>query len=452
MTDGTAVPTGSFPDGFTWGVATSSYQIEGAVRADGRGESIWDRFSHTPGRTANGENGDVACDHYHRYPADVQLMRELNVGAYRFSVAWPRILPDGTGAVNRAGLDFYERLIEEVLESGLEPYVTLYHWDLPQVLDDAGGWLDRRTVEAFADYTDVLTRRLGDRVTNWITINEPWVVAFLGYGIGIHAPGHRSMTEALQAGHHALLAHGRSMPIIRSNVPNARAGITLNLNHTYPLDPDRDADDEAARNADIVANRWFLDPVFGRGYPEDLPAILGGTEPTILDGDMDAIAAPTDFLGINFYMPGYASASVQTAPGTMLHPDPNVERTAMGWPVEPRALTDLLLRVTKDYGPTAIYITENGAAFEGDRVVAGRVSDPRRTAYFEGHLGAMATAIDAGAPVRGYFAWSMMDNFEWAEGYGKRFGIVYTDYATQERTIKDSGRYFAQVAELNRLP
>ena len=452
MTDGTAASTGRFPDGFTWGVATSAYQIEGAVREDGRGESIWDRFSHTPGRTVNGETGDVACDHYHRYRGDIQLMRELNLGAYRFSVAWPRILPAGTGAVNQAGLDFYDRLVEEVLEAGLDPWVTLYHWDLPQALDDAGGWLDRRTAEAFTNYTDVITRRLGDRVRNWITINEPWVVAFLGYGIGVHAPGHRDMTEALQAAHHVLLAHGQAMPVIRSNVRDARAGITLNLNQTYPLDPDREADHEAAHDADVVANRWFLDPVFGRGYPDELPRILGATEPTVEAGDLATIATPTDFLGINFYMPGYASATVRAAPGEMLHPDPNVERTAVGWPVEPASFTDLLVRVRDDYGPDAIYITENGAAFDGDRVIAGRVSDPRRTAYYEGHLGAVATAIGAGAPVRGYFAWSLMDNFEWAEGYSKRFGIVYTDYATQERTIKDSGRYFAQVAEINRLP
>ncbi len=443
--------SGVFPDGFTWGVATSSYQIEGAVREGGRGESIWDRFSHTPGRVANGETGDIACDHYHRYREDVQLMRELNVGAYRFSVAWPRILPTGTGAVNEAGLDFYERLVEEVLEAGLDPYLTLYHWDLPQVLDDGGGWLNRRTVDAFENYTDVLTRRLGDRVRNWITINEPWVVAFLGYGIGIHAPGHRSMTEALQVAHHVLLAHGQAMPVIRSNVRDARAGITLNLNHSYAMDPDREADQQAAYNTDIVANRWFLDPVFGKGYPDELRGILGADEPTILDGDLASIAAPTDFLGINFYMPGYASATRQSALGEILHPDPNVERTAMGWPVEPRALTDLLRRVSSEYGPEAIYITENGAAFDGDRVLSGRVSDPRRTAYFEGHLGAVSDAIAAGSPVQGYFAWSMLDNFEWAEGYNKRFGIVYTDFATQERTIKDSGRYFAQVAETNRL-
>ena len=442
----------AFPDGFTWGVATSAYQIEGAVREDGRGESIWDRFSHTPGRVANGDAGDIACDHYHRYRDDVQLMRELNVNAYRFSVAWPRILPSGTGAVNEAGLDFYERLVEEVLKAGLDPYLTLYHWDLPQVLDDRGGWLNRRTAEAFAAYTDVLTRRLGDRVKNWITINEPWVVAFLGYGIGIHAPGHRSMTEALQAGHHVLLAHGRAMDVIRSNVGDVRAGITLNLSPAYAMDPDREADQQAAHNADVVSNRWFLDPVHGDGYPDELPDILGATEPTVLDGDMAAISVPTDFLGINFYMPSYASATIPSAPGQMLHPDPDVERTALGWPVEPASLTDLLLRVTNDYGPDGLYITENGAAYDGDQVIDGRVSDPKRTAYFEGHLGAVASAIEAGAPVRGYFAWSMLDNFEWAEGYRKRFGIVYTDYATQERTIKDSGRYFAQVAAADRLP
>ena len=448
--------SGAFPDGFSWGVATAAYQIEGAANEDGRGESIWDRFSHTPGKVHDGDTGDVACDHYHRFPEDVRLMRELGVGSYRFSVAWPRILPTGTGAVNRAGLDFYDRLVEELLENGIEPCATLYHWDLPQALDvgDGRGWLTRDTAEAFVEYTDLVTRRLGDRVKTWITINEPWVVAFLGYGVGIHAPGHRDMSEALTAAHHVLLAHGWAMPVIRSNVRDARAGITLNLNHVYPFDADREDDHEAARRGDVMSNRWFLDPIFNRGYPEDLPAILGdATPPVIHDGDLDAIAVETDFLGINYYMPAYASARQQTPTSWQIpHPDPKVERTAMGWPVEARGLRDLLVRLRTDYAPPAIIVTENGAAMEGDRVVDGRVSDPRRTAYFASHLGACLDAIAEGVPLTGYYAWSLLDNFEWAEGYSKRFGIVHVDYDTQTRTIKDSGRYFAMAARENRLP
>ena len=442
---------GAFPDDFTWGAATASYQIEGAVREDGRGESIWDRFSHMPGKVVNNENGDVACDHYHRYASDVRLMRELNLGAYRFSVAWPRILPDGIGNANGPGLDFYDRLVDALLDANITPFVTLYHWDLPQVLEGRGGWLNRDTASALAEYTDVITRRLGDRVTNWITINEPWVAAFLGYGIGIHAPGHRDMTEALLAGHTLLRAHGEAMAVIRSNVRNATAGITLNMAQHEPLDADSEADREAARLADLAGNRWFIDPIYGRGYPDELAGALGATAPEIRPGDMETIAAPTDFLGINFYMPVYSSATRSADPMSMPTPDPSIERTAVGWPVVPSSFTDLLTRVTRDYAPPAISITENGAAFDGDRVIDGRVADPRRTAYYEGHLGAVLDAISAGAPVRGYFAWSLMDNFEWAEGYSKRFGITYTDYATQERTIKDSGRWYAQVAAANRL-
>ncbi|CAA9574979.1 MAG: GH1 / GH5_19 [uncultured Thermomicrobiales bacterium] len=441
---------GAFPDGFTWGVATSSYQIEGAVREDGRGESIWDRFSHTPGRTVNGETGDIACDHYHRYRDDVALMRELNLGAYRFSVSWPRVLPDGRGRVNEAGLDFYDRLVDELLAAGIKPWVTLYCWDLPQALEDQGGWPGRSTVDAFTELVEAVTRRLGDRVRDYITVNEPFIMAYLGYGLGLHAPGRRDMTDALAAGHHALLAHGRALEVVRANVPGARAGITLSLAPTYPLDADREADHEAARRDDVLFNRWFLDPLFGRGYPDDLARITGGTMPQIRDGDLALIAAPGDFLGVNYYTPTYSSADPAIS-DSLPHPDPGVERTALNWPVEPGALTDLLARIQRDYAPRSILIAENGAAFDGDRVIDGRVADPRRTAYLAGHLRAVHDAIAVGSPVEGYFAWSALDNFEWAEGYGKRFGIVHVDYETQGRTIKDSGRYLARVATSNRL-
>ena len=379
------------------------------------------------------------------------LFHDLNLDAYRFSVAWPRVLPDGRGRINDAGLDFYDRLVDELLGAGIDPWGTLYCWDLPQALEDEGGWANRSTVDAFAEQVDAVTRRLGDRVRNYVTVNEPFIVAYLGYGVGVHAPGRQDMSAALAAGHYTLLAHGRALEIVRSNVRNGRAGITLSLAPTYPLDDDREADREAARREDVLVNRWFLDPLFGRGYPDDLAGIAGGTMPEIRDADLALIADPGDFLGINYYAPTYSSSDPALS-DSLAHPDPDIERTAMGWPVEPAALTDLLTRVQRDYAPPSILIAENGAAFDGDRVTAGRVADPRRTAYFAGHLGAVSEAIAAGAPVEGYFAWSAMDNFEWAEGFGKRFGIIHVDYETQERTIKDSGRYLARVAATNRLP
>lgn len=361
------------------------------------------------------------------------------------------MLPDGRGPVNEAGLAFYDRLVDELLAAGIDPWITLYCWDLPQALEDQGGWTNRATVDAFAEQVDVVTRRLGDRVRNYVTVNEPFIMAYLGYGVGVHAPGRRDMSAALAAGHHALLAHGRALEVVRSNVRDGRAGITLSLAPAYPLNADREEDHEASRQEDVLVNRWFLDPLFGRGYPGELARIVGGTAPEIRAGDLALIATPGDFLGVNYYTPTYASAD-PTGSEPLPHPDPSVERTALGWPVEPAALTDLLTRVQRDYAPSSILITENGAAFDGDHVVDGRVSDPRRTAYFEGHLAAVHDAIVAGAPVTGYFAWSAMDNFEWAEGYAKRFGVIHVDYETQERTIKDSGRFLARVAATNQLP
>ena len=437
----------TFPDEFLWGAATAAYQIEGAVDEDGRGESIWDRFSHTIGKTANGDTGDVACDHYHRWQEDIGLMRELGLGAYRFSIAWPRILPEGRGAVNQPGLDFYERLVEGLLEAGITPWATLYHWDLPQTLEDAGGWPNRETADAFAEYADVVTSRLGDRVKHWITINEPWVVAYLGYGWGTHAPGRSSMADALATGHTLLLGHGKAVEVVRGNVRDGQVGITLNLSSHYPA-TDSNEDFEAAHRSDGFGNRWFLDPVIRGAYPDDMTALFGPIAPTVEPDDMVIISRPTDFLGVNYYSPTYvrfaANAPMQTA-----SVEREGERTAMGWLVEPQGLRDLLVRLGEEYAAPAIYVTENGAAYDDPPPANGRVADPRRLTYIHDHLLAAHEAIEAGAPLRGYFCWSLLDNFEWAEGYTKRFGVTYVDYATQTRTIKDSGRWYRQVTEAN---
>jgi beta-glucosidase len=440
--------TNHFPDGFVWGAATAAYQIEGAAMKDGRGESIWDRFSHTPGKTLNGDTGDVACDHYHRWRDDIQLMRQLGLQAYRFSVAWPRILPDGRGRVNEAGLAFYDQLVDGLLDAGITPWVTLYHWDLPQVLQDAGGWTNRATADAFAEYADVITRRLGDRVKHWITLNEPWCSSFLSYWIGEHAPGHKDFNEALAAVHTLLLAHGKAVPIIRRNSKGAQAGITLNLSQVYPAS-DSPEDQAAAHRYDGYFNRWFLDPLYGRGYPQDMLELYGDRVPATQAVDFDTIAAPTDFLGLNYYNP------------TFIHDDPNGgvlrtgstrwpgDYTAMDWLVYPQGLYDQLLRVPHDYPVDALYITENGAAYDDRLSDDGRVHDAQRASYYQQHLAAARRAITSGAPLKGYFAWSLMDNFEWAWGYTRRFGITYVDYETQQRTIKDSGHLYRDIIAAN---
>jgi beta-glucosidase len=447
---------GRFPPGFLWGTATASYQIEGATREDGRGESIWDRFSHTPGNVHDGDTGDVACDHYHRWSEDVALMGDLGVNAYRFSTAWPRILPAGTGRANEAGLAWYERLVDALLAAGIEPWVTLYHWDLPQALQDRGGWAARETVDAFAAYADVVARRLGDRVAGWITHNEPWVAAFAGHHQGRHAPGLADLGTALQVAHHLLLSHGRAVAALRAASPGARAGITLNLSSVRPATAAPE-DAAAARRADGNLNRWFLDPVFGRGYPADMVAVYGERMPAVEPGDLAEIAAPLDFLGVNSYFPTYVRAA-QAGPGRELGTaqltstelaERGFEITEMGWPVVPDGLRELLVGVHETYRPPAMYVTENGAAFH-DEVVGGAVHDPRRTAYLAGHLEAVAQAIEAGAPVNGYFAWSLLDNFEWAHGYSKRFGIIYVDYPAQRRILKDSGRWYRALVHAQR--
>ena len=433
-----------FPKDFVWGAATASYQIEGAWNEDGKGESIWDRFSHTPGCVQDGDTGDIACDHYHRWHDDVKLMKELGLKAYRFSIAWPRILPEGCGKINRAGIDFYNRLVDALLGEKIEPWVTLYHWDLPQVLQDEGGWASRMIVDAFVEYADVVSRALGDRVKNWITLNEPWVSAFVGYEHGRHAPGHTNLNEAIAASHHLLLSHGQSVPVIRANSPKSNVGITLNLTPQEPASPSM-ADRKAATWVDGYINRFFLDPLVGRGYPQDIVTGFGKPMDFIQPGDMDTIAIPVDFVGVNYYTRNIARAEnvseEENEPRTVFRGD---EITEMDWEVYPKGLYNILGRLYFDYNFPAIYVTENGAAFPDKVSPNGQVDDPARLSYIKHHLEMVSQAIDAGTPVRGYFAWSLFDNFEWAFGYSKRFGVVYVDYQTQQRIPKSSAKWYAQ--------
>ncbi len=432
----------SFPQDFLWGVATSSYQIEGAVNEDERGPSIWDTFSATLGKVHNGESGAIACDHYHRWEADLDLMQKLGVNAYRFSTAWPRIMPNGTGPVNKKGLDFYDRLVDGLLGRGIKPFCTLYHWDLPQTLEDKGGWLNRDIVAAFVDYADVVTTKLGDRVLAYATLNEPWCSAHLGYGTGHHAPGIADTAKSLQAAHHLLLAHGSALSVMRRNAPKARHGIVLNL---YPAQPASDSaqDIAAARRLDGFFNRWYLDPLFKGSYPEDAWAGYGESVPSLQDGDLQTIAAPMDFLGVNYYTRSLvADKESGDWPRVRAVTVPDAEYTEMGWEVYPQGLTDLLLRLHKDFRSLPIFITENGSAF-ADVLENDRVHDSARLHYLESHLEAVNEAIAQGVDVRGYFAWSLMDNFEWGHGYAKRFGLVYVDYETQKRVLKDSARWYS---------
>jgi beta-glucosidase len=423
----------ALPSEFVWGAATAAYQIEGAANEDGRGESVWDRFCATPGKVRNGDSGAVACDFYHRYPGDIALMRELGLDAFRFSIAWPRILPDGRGRVNEAGLDFYDRLVDELLASGITPFPTLFHWDTPQALEDAGGWTSRATAEAFVEYAEVVAARLGDRIDQWTTHNEPWVVAWIGHARGEHAPGRTSDADAIAAAHHLLLSHGWAVEALRRAAPHAEVGIALNLEHVDAAS-ESPADVEAAREMDDMANRWFLDPVFRGEYPSDL---LARYEPPLHDGDLAAISAPIDFLGVNNYFRFVVQASSNGGGPHVVH-DPEWQRTDMGWEVYPDGLYRLLTRVARDYSPPAMYVTENGAAFGDILSHDGRVHDPERVEYIESHVDAVLRAAADGAPMKGYFVWSFLDNFEWSLGYSKRFGIVYVDYPTQERVPKDS--------------
>jgi beta-glucosidase len=428
--------TRSFPADFVWGAATASYQIEGAANEDGRGESVWDRFCATPGKVRNGDNGAIACDFYHRYHDDIGLMRELGLDAFRFSIAWPRILPEGRGKVNQKGLDFYDRLVDELLASGIAPFVTLFHWDTPQVLEDAGGWPSRDTVDAFEEYVETVAGRLGDRVGHWITHNEPWVVSWVGHGWGHHAPGRTSDADALATAHHLLLSHGRAVEVLRRLAPASQVGITLNLDHPYPTTQEPE-DVRAARWVDGLHNRWFLDPLFRGSYPDDMAEAWAESMPEVRDGDLETIAAPIDFLGVNNYTSPLVAADEHGGRSRIVR-RLDADRTDMGWEVVPDGLRDLLVRLHNDYQPPAIYVTENGAAFPDVRGHDGTVHDPERQSYLEGYLDAAAGALAEGVPLRGYFAWSLLDNFEWAWGYWKRFGLIYVDYATLDRIPKGS--------------
>jgi beta-glucosidase len=440
---------GVFPSDFLWGAAVAAYQIEGAVDEDGRGESIWDRFSTTPGAVVDGHTGAVACDSYHRYREDVRLLRELGVDAFRFSISWPRVFPDGRGPVNRAGLDFYDRYVDELLGAGIEPVATLYHWDLPQALEDAGGWPRRDTAERFAEFVEAVAGRLGDRVPRWVTVNEPWEVAWLGYGTGEHAPGRKSEADALAAAHHVLLAHGLAVDVLRRTASSAQVGVTIDLVAFQPLTASA-VDVDATRRLDGSRNRWILDPVLRGSYPEDVLAKLHPLAPPVVDGDMQRISAPIDFLGINYYTRNVIQGDPAGGLPTVV--EDGAERTEMGWEVYPRGLFDLLVRLRDEYDPPPILVTENGAAYPDERR-GDTVDDPARAAYVARHVDAIAKAIAHGVPVEGYFVWSLLDNFEWAFGYSRRFGLVYVDFATLERVPKTSyRRYRDLIADCRQEP
>jgi beta-glucosidase len=444
-----AMSASVFPEGFLWGAATAACQVEGAAREDGKGESIWDRFSLVPGTIAGGDTPAVACDHYHRWRDDVENMRDLGLTAYRFSVAWPRLFPAGRGKLNRRGLDFYQGLVDALLAAAVAPVVTLYHWDLPQALEDHGGWTNHDTASWFAEYAACLFGSLGDRVRTWITINEPWVAGFLGHAEGIHAPGTRDFAAGVQASHNLLVAHAKAVQAYRQVSPvHGRIGIALDLHPVYPLS-DGAADEEAARQADGYHNRWFLQSVLGGSYPSDMLALYEPRRvaPRVAGGDLELLAAhPPDFLGVNYYSPHRAAAS-RSHPilGFRTSVPRDCVKTAMGWEVYPRGLSDLLLRLKRDWGDPVLMITENGAACDEPPAAEGQVDDRDRIDYLRGHLREALRAMGEGARLEGYFLWSLMDNFEWAFGYSKRFGITRVDFATQARTWKKSASWYQRV-------
>jgi beta-glucosidase len=448
-----------FPADFTWGVATSSYQIEGGVNEGGRGASIWDHFCQQPGKVKNEDNGDIACDHYHRWKEDVQLLKKMGVPAYRLSIAWPRIFPTGKEAEpNQAGLEFYSQLIDALLEAGITPWVTLYHWDMPQPLEDEGGWTNRGIVEHFVRFAEAMAKHLGDRVKHWITHNEPWVVCHLGYAVGEHAPGRTSWPDALSSAHHVMLSHGAATGIIRQHIPDAQVGITLNLCPAEPASSS-EADAKATRHFDGFFNRWYLDPIFGKGYPRDMVAdyqdlrrLPSGPLSFVQEGDMETISAPTDFFGINYY--SRAVIRCETTPESENLPQtvfqaPESERTDFQWEVHPMSLTRLLKHISAEYGPEKIIITENGCSYATAPDSTGRIHDVRRRQFFHDHLIACYEAIESGVPLTGYFGWSLMDNFEWAEGYTQRFGLTWVDYETQQRIPKESFHWYADSIQAN---
>lgn len=469
--------TRSFPANFLFGAATAAYQIEGAAFEDGRRASIWDEFSRLPGAVINGDNGDIACDHYHRYQGDVAIMKDLGLDTYRFSVSWARVRPDG-GPLNPKGLDFYKRLVDELRAADILPWLTLYHWDLPQALEERGGWTVRETADRFTEYALDVHDALGDRVANWTTLNEPWCSSFLSYTAGIHAPGRYSVTDGVLAAHHLMLGHGQAVRELRARDASLSLGITLNLTVAEPADPADAGDIDAARRIDGQFNRWFLDPIFRGSYPadivEDIRAVDAGAvealEAATHDGDLAVIAQPLDALGVNYYHGEFVGGQPDPAPPApgdaptdrrAQSPFPSHEgihwherglpRTSMNWEVQPAGLTQLLKRVSAEYaGPagTALYVTENGAAYDDDLVTEDgerHVHDADRVEFLRGHLGAVVDAVAAGVDVRGYFYWSLLDNYEWAWGYEKRFGIIRVDYDSQERTLKDSALEYRRV-------
>ncbi|WP_030749139.1 GH1 family beta-glucosidase [Streptomyces griseus] len=445
----TTLDLAAFPPDFAWGTATSAYQIEGAVAEDGRAPSIWDTFSRVPGAIDNGDTGDTACDHYHRWPEDVALMKEMGVGTYRMSIAWPRVVPGGDGPVNAAGLDFYDRLVDGLLDAGITPSVTLYHWDLPQALQDRGGWTSRETAEHLAAYASAVAGRLGDRVGTWATLNEPLCSAWIGHLEGRMAPGLTDLTAAVRASYHLLLGHGLTTAAVRAAVPGARVGLVTNHSTVAPASG-RPEDLAAAARMDGHSNRWWLDPVYGKGFPADMRELYGVELPE-RPGDLETIAAPLDWHGLNYYFP----VTVEDDPeGPVPHARevrlPDVPRTGMDWQIEAAGLESLLLRLTEEYGVRELYVTENGSAFPDTTGPDGAVHDPDRVQYLEQHLAACASAVRKGAPLAGYYAWSLLDNFEWAYGYDKRFGLVHVDYATQKRTVKTSGRRYAELIRAHR--
>lgn len=450
----------TFPAGFVWGAAAAAFQVEGSTTADGRSDSIWDEFCRRPGAVAAGDTGEPGADHYRRFERDVALMAQLGLGAYRFSIAWPRVRPDGLEP-NPAGIDFYERLVDCLLDNGISPWATLYHWDLPQALEERGGWANRDTAFRFTDFVRTVLDRLGDRVPVWTTLNEPWCSAFLGYARGIHAPGRTEPRAAVAAAHHLLLAHGLGLAAIRDLAPASEAGITLNLFPVEPADSSSESDVDAVRRIDGLQNRIFLDPVLRGRYPADLLTDLApsGLTEHIRDGDLETISAPIDLLGVNYYRAHTVTAGPRhTGPSEWVGAE-HVEflsrglpRTDSGWEVQPPGLVDVLVRLHREYPPIPLHITENGAAYQDIIDPDGEIRDHQRVAFLAAHLRAAHTAIQHGVDLRGYFYWSLLDNFEWAEGYAKRFGIIHVDFVSQRRTPKLSAHWYAQVIAANALP
>jgi len=424
---------------FTFGVATAAFQIEGANQLDGRIESIWDRFCATPGKVLNGDDGSIACDHYHKWQEDIDLIKSLGVDAYRLSIAWPRLM-DKEGKANPKGISFYRNLLEQLKANQIKTFVTLYHWDLPQHLEEKGGWLNRETAYKFKEYTQLAAEELGQWVDVWTTFNEPWCTSILGYGEGIHAPGLKDAVKARQAGHHVLLAHGLAMPILKKVCPNAQAGIVLNMSKAYPADNEASSK-MASLYAEALDNHFFIEPLLKGQYPNIIKALSPELIPQIEKDDMDIISQPIDYLGLNYYTCNHAKWHPELKRQTILKPVTEVEYTHIGWEVNPESLTQLLLELNKEYALPPIYITENGAACD-DKLIEGEVHDEQRVRYLNAHLNAIHNAITEGVDIQGYFAWSLMDNFEWAEGYSKRFGLVYVDYETQKRSLKASAKAY----------